>query len=44
MPASDQEMQAVFPEETMKRLRNLKTKYDPDGMFKAGVWDYKANV
>jgi FAD/FMN-containing dehydrogenase len=44
MPASDKEMRAVFPEETIKRLQNLKTKYDPDGTFKAGVWDYKANV
>jgi hypothetical protein len=44
MPASDEEMRAVFPEETIKRLQNLKTKYDPDGMFKAGAWDYKANV
>ena len=44
MPVSDDEMRGVFPEETIKRLQNLKTKHDPDGMFKAGAWDYQANV
>jgi len=44
MPTSDEEMSRVFPEETIKRLQNLKMKYDPDGMFKAGAWDYQANV
>jgi FAD/FMN-containing dehydrogenase len=44
MPTSDEEMRAVFPEETIKRLQNLKTKYDPDGVFKAGAGNYKANV
>ena len=43
MPTSDEEMRRVFPEETIKRLQNLKMKYDPDGMFKAGAWDYQAN-
>jgi hypothetical protein len=44
MPASDKEMRGVFPEETIKRLQNLKKKYDPEGMFKAGAWDYQANA
>jgi FAD/FMN-containing dehydrogenase len=44
MPASDEEMREVFPEETINRLRSLKAKHDPDGLFKAGVWDYQANV
>lgn len=44
MPASAEEMRGVFPEETIKRLQNLKKKHDPDGMFKAGAWDYQANV
>jgi FAD/FMN-containing dehydrogenase len=44
MPASDEEMCGVFPEETIKRLQKLKRKHDPDGMFKAGAWDYQANV
>ena len=44
MPVSADEMRGVFPEETFKRLQNLKTKHDPDGMFKAGAWDYQANV
>jgi hypothetical protein len=44
MPASDEEMHAIFPEETIKRLQKVKQKYDPDGMFKTGVWDYRANV
>jgi hypothetical protein len=34
----------VFPEETMKRLRALKKKHDPEGMFKTGVWQYQANL
>jgi FAD/FMN-containing dehydrogenase len=44
MPASDEEMRGVFSAETIKRLQNLKNKHDPDGMFKAGAWDYQANV
>ncbi len=44
MPASDEDMHAIFPEQTIKRLHNLKKRCDPEGMFKAGVWDYKANV
>ena len=44
MPVSADEMRGVFPDETFKRLQNLKTKHDPDGMFKAGAWDYQANV
>jgi len=44
MPASDAEMRRVFPEETMKRLQALKRKHDPQGMFRAGAWDYRANV
>ena len=44
MPTSDEEMRGVFPEDTIKRLQNLKMKHDPDGMFKAGAWDYQANV
>ncbi len=44
MPVSADEMRGVFPEETFKRLQNLKTKHDPNGVFKAGAWDYQANV
>jgi FAD/FMN-containing dehydrogenase len=44
MPASDAEMREIFPEETIRRLRNLKEKHDPDGMFRAGAWDYQANL
>lgn len=44
MPTSDEEMHGVFPEETIRRLRNLKKKCDPDGMFRAGAWDYRANM
>jgi len=44
MPTSDEEMRSVFPEETIGRLRKLKEKHDPDGMFRAGAWDYQANV
>ncbi len=44
MPVSADEMRRVFPEETIKRLQNLKAKHDPDGMFKTGAWDYQANV
>ncbi len=44
MPASDEEMREVFPEETKKRLQNLKKKHDLDRMFGAGVRDYQANV
>lgn len=42
--SNDEEMRRVFPKETIKRLQNLKMKHDPDGMFKAGAWDYQANV
>jgi FAD/FMN-containing dehydrogenase len=44
MPTSEAEMRGVFPEKTITRLNNLKKKHDPDGMFKAGAWDYRANV
>jgi len=44
MPASDAEMRGIFPEKTIKRLQNLKKKHDPDGMFRAGAWDYRANL
>ena len=44
MPESMDEMRGVFPEETMKRLQNLKETHDPAGMFKAGAWDYQANT
>jgi len=44
MPASDAEMRGVFPEKTIKRLQNLKKKHDPNGMFRAGAWDYRANL
>ena len=37
-------MRRVFPEETMQRLRNLKKKHDPEGMFKTGAWQYEANT
>jgi len=44
MPTSDADMRGVFPDATIQRLRELKRRHDPDGMFKAGVWDYQANV
>ena len=44
MPENENEMRRVFPEETMKRLRNLKKKHDPEGKFKAGAWQYEANT
>jgi hypothetical protein len=44
MPSSDEEMRGVFPEETIKRLQDLKKTHDPDGMFKTGAWNYQANV
>jgi len=44
MPVSADEMLGVFPEETITRLQSLKAKRDPNGMFKAGAWDYLANV
>jgi hypothetical protein len=37
-------MRGVFPEATLERLQTLKKKHDPDGMFKAGAWNYQANV
>jgi len=44
MPENENEMRRVFPEETMKRLRALKKKHDPEGMFKIGAWQYEANT
>ncbi|TPE48191.1 FAD-binding oxidoreductase [Amaricoccus solimangrovi] len=44
MPASDAEMRAVFPDATIARLRRLKEKHDPEGLFRSGAWDYAANV
>ena len=43
MPESEAEMLEVFPQETMKRLRALKQKIDPDNVFKMGAWQYEAN-
>jgi hypothetical protein len=44
MPENENEMRRVFPEETMKRLRALKKKHDPQGIFKTGAWQYEANT
>jgi FAD/FMN-containing dehydrogenase len=44
MPESDSEMLGVFPEDTMKRLRALKAKHDPNNVFKTGAWHYEAHV
>lgn len=44
MPESDSEMLGVFPEDTIKRLRALKVKHDPDNVFKTGAWHYEANM
>jgi len=44
MPASEKEMLAVFPEQTMKRLNALKKKHDPENLFKTGAWQYQANL
>lgn len=43
MPESEAEMLGVFPQETMKRLRALKQRVDPDNVFKTGAWQYDAN-
>ena len=43
MPESEAEMLGVFPQDTMKRLRALKEKIDPDNVFKMGAWQYEAN-
>ena len=43
MPESEAEMLEVFPQDTMKRLRALKAKHDPDNLFKMGAWQYEAN-
>ena len=44
MPESEKDMLAVFPEQTMKRLNALKTKHDPENLFKMGAWQYQANL
>jgi FAD/FMN-containing dehydrogenase len=43
MPESEAEMLEVFPQETMKRLRAIKQRVDPDNVFKMGAWQYEAN-
>ncbi|NPC55818.1 FAD-binding oxidoreductase [Caenimonas soli] len=43
MPESEAEMLEVFPQDTMKRLRALKEKVDPNNVFKTGAWQYEAN-
>jgi FAD/FMN-containing dehydrogenase len=43
MPESEAEMLKVFPQDTMKRLRALKGKHDPNNLFKMGVWQFEAN-
>jgi FAD/FMN-containing dehydrogenase len=43
MPESEAEMLDVFPQDTMKRLRTLKERIDPDNVFKMGAWQYEAN-
>ena len=29
--------------DTMRRLRALKAKHDPNNLFKTGAWQYEAN-
>jgi FAD/FMN-containing dehydrogenase len=43
MPESEAEMLAVFPQDTMKRLRALKQKHDPGNLLRMGAWEYTAN-
>ena len=43
MPESEAEMLGVFPRDTMKRLRALKEKIDPNNVFRMGVWQYESN-
>jgi len=43
MPESETEMLGVFSQDTMKRLRALKQKHDPNNLFKMGAWQYDAN-
>jgi hypothetical protein len=44
MPENEDAMRRVFPEETMRRLRALKKRHDPEDMFKTGAWRYEANT
>ena len=44
MPENEYEMRRVFPEETMERLRALKSQHDPEDIFKTGAWQYEANT
>jgi hypothetical protein len=43
MPESEAEMLGVFPQDTIRRLRALKGKYDSNNLFKTGAWQYEAN-
>jgi hypothetical protein len=43
MPESEAEMLGVFPQGTLKRLRALKQRHDPNNLFKTGAWQYEAN-
>ena len=43
MPEGEAEMLGVFPQDTMKRLRALKERHDPDNLLKTGAWQYEAN-
>jgi FAD/FMN-containing dehydrogenase len=43
MPESEAEMLGVFPQDTMKRLRALKSKHDPGNLLRMGAWEYAAN-
>ncbi|MEZ5284679.1 MAG: hypothetical protein R2712_07710 [Vicinamibacterales bacterium] len=44
IPASEKDMLAVFPEQTLTRLNALKKKHDPENLFKIGAWQYDANL
>jgi FAD/FMN-containing dehydrogenase len=44
MPEGEEDMLAVFPPDTMKRLRALKQKHDPGNLLKVGAWEYEANT
>jgi hypothetical protein len=44
MPEGETDMLGVFPPDTMRRLRALKQRHDPDNLLKMGAWEYEAHA